>query len=366
MILYLALFVIGVTAAAFLAMKAPTYKRVQLGDGYGYRVVKLPNAFLVILITVFLIAVAGHRGLSYQDTGSYVYQFRDFLPSGFMDAWNSVEESRAFWGLAGLVRSWTDVNMSWFLIIFSAITIGFIVFTFYRYSERFEITLFIFLTLGSYLVTMNAMRQCFASAIVFFGYKFFMDKRWFWFFTLVAIAYFFHPTSVIMIPIYFYCHRPAWQPVMTIITCLAVLALVLFPSVTEAIFSILGETKYSQYGTMANANIFRPLIMAALCGFAYINREKIRAAYPQSDILVNVLIVHTVMLFAATNSWIFARLCIFTDLYVAMLVPILIISCFEKRDRAVGVIFLMLFFLAYHLYEYRGINYYSVTLGINI
>ncbi len=366
MILYLAIFVIAVTVFAFLAMRVPTYKRVQLDGGRGFRVVKLPNAIIVIIITVFLIAIVGHRGFSYQDTGSYVYMYNDFLPEGFKNGWNYADESAAFWGLAAAIKSWTNANPSWFLILFSIATIGFTVWTFYKYSERFDMTLFMYLTLGSYLLTMNAMRQCIASAIIFLGYRFFMEKRWFWFFFLVAIAFFFHPTSVIMIPIYFYCHRPAWQPIMTIATCLVVSALLLFPSATEAIFAILGESKYGQYeSSVSTANIARPLVMLVICVFAYINREKLRMAYPQSDVLVNVLVVHTVMLFAATNSWVFARLCIFTDLYVAMLVPMLVIACFEKKDRVIGIVFVMLFFMAYHLYEYRGIDYYSKTLGIN-
>lgn len=366
MILYLAVFVIGITILAFLAMRSPTYKRVQLDGGYGFRVVKLPNAIIVIIIAVLLIAIAGHRGFSYQDTGSYVYMYRDFLPSGFVNGWKDSDESAAFWGIAAAIREWSGVNESWFLLIFSILTIGFVILTFYKYSERFEVTLFMYLTLGSYLLTMNAMRQCIASAIVFLGYRLFIDKRWVWFFLLVGIAYFFHPTSLIMIPIYFYCHRPAWQPIMTIVTCLAVLVLLFFPSATQAIFSLLGETKYSQYETSAStANIARPLVMTAMCFFAYVKRDRLRAAYPYSDVLVNILIVHTVMLFAATNSWVFARLCIFTDLYVAMLVPMLIIAGFDKKDRTIGIVFVMLFFMAYHLYEYRGIEYYSKTLGIN-
>ena len=75
MILQITVFVAAITALAFMAMSFPKYKRVQLDGGSGYRVVKLPNALLVVLIAILLIGISGHRGFSYQDTGEYVYSY---------------------------------------------------------------------------------------------------------------------------------------------------------------------------------------------------------------------------------------------------------------------------------------------------
>ncbi|MBR5774606.1 MAG: EpsG family protein, partial [Clostridia bacterium] len=94
------------------------------------------------------------------------------------------------------------------------------------------------------------------------------------------------------------------------------------------------------------------------------NRQRIHDAFPQSDVLVNMLVVHTVIMFASTNSWVIARLGIYTDLYVAMLIPMMVISCFRKENRSMAIAFLLLFFMAYHLYENRDLAYYSIILDI--
>lgn len=365
MLLELTIFVVVITGLAFVAMSFPKYKTVQLDGGYGQRVVKLPNMLIVILIAILLIGISGHRGLSYQDTGEYTYSYMYDLTSNYREKGGMFDGSELFWFIAAGVRKITDVNVSWFLLVFAILTIAPIVWAFYRYSERFEISIFLFLTLGSYIVSMNAMRQCVASAVMFCGYKLFMNKKWFFFFVLVGIGYFLHPTAVVMIPIYFYCHRPAWQPLATGVMVVIVLGLMFVPSFTQALFSLLGDSDYSKYEDLWGANIMRPLIMTVVCVFAFVNREKIHDAFPQSDVLVNMLLIHTVILFAATNSWVIARLAIYTDLYVQMLIPMIIIACFNKENRKIGVAMVIIFFLAYHLYEYRELDYYSKTLEIN-
>jgi len=363
-IAYITIFVAVITALGFIAMSFPRYKRVQLDGGLGYRTVKLPNVFLVILIAALLIGVSGHRGLAYADTGEYVYSYMYDLTSGFMKK-ESFASSRLFWIIAAGVREVTDINASWFLLVFAILTITPIVWIFYKYSERFEISIFFYITLGSYFISMNAMRQCAASALMFCGYKLFMNKKWFPFFILVGIAYFFHPTSLVMIPILFYCHRPAWQPLATGFVVAIVLAMIFVPSFTQTLFSLLGESDYSKYEDLYGATIIRPIMMTAVCVFAFVNRRKLHEAFPQSDILVNMLVLNTVILFAATNSWVIARLSIYTDLYVEMLIPMLIISCVDKNKRSMVMGIIMIIFLAYHIYEYKDMGYYSKTLGIN-
>lgn len=365
MILQLTVWVIVITGLGFMAMSFPKYKRVQLDGGVGYRTVKLPNVIVVILISVLLIGVSGHRGYAYADTGEYAYAYLYDLTSNYREKGGMFEGSDLFWLIAAVVRKVSNINATWFLLVFAILTIAPIICTFYRYSERFELSVFLFLTLGSYMVTMNAMRQCVASAVMFCGYKLFMNKKWFLFFILVGVGYFLHPTAIVMIPIFFYCHRPAWQPLATGVVVAVVLALMFVPSFTQLLFSLLGDSDYSKYEGLWGANIVRPIIMAAVCVFAFINRKKLHEAFPQSDILVNMLVIHTVILFAATNSWVIARLAIYTDLYVEMLIPMLIIACFNKESRRMGVALIMLFFFAYHLYEYGDLDYYSVTLGIN-
>lgn len=365
MLLKLVVFVIAITGLGFLAMKFPKYKRVQLDGGYGERIVKLPNAIVVILIVILLVGISGHRGAGFQDTAEYIWAYGS-LNENINESAEIFRENWGFWKLSLLVKNATDASSTWYLLTYAIITIGLIMWVFRKYSERFEITVFFFLVFGSYFQGMNAMRQCIASAIMFCGYRFFMNKKWLLFFALVAIAYTFHSSSLVMIPIYFFCHRPAWQPLATGVVVAVIFAFMFVPSFTNAIFSLLGDSSYSKYESLYGSNVVRPIIMSCICLFTFINREKLHEAFPQSDILVNILLVHTVMLFASTNSWVIARLTIFTDLYVEMLIPMIVISCFDKKNRSTCVAAMMIFFFAYHLYEYRGLSYYSMTLGIGV
>ena len=360
------LFVMIVSFLAFLSVKAPRMKRVKtIGTESGYTFVKLPNLILAFLVFAAFTVISGYRGFAFADTGSYTYTYVNYLPSGFFEAWNnSVDDSPGFWAIAGLIKQLSNADAQIMLLVFAAVTIFLYIRVFYKYSERFDITVFLFITLGSFVVTMNAMRQCLASAIIFSGYKFLLNKKWFPFFILVGIAYFFHPTALIMIPVYIFCHRKPWAPLLTAALVVIMMVFTFVPSATNLIFGAMGDLKYSMYDTMEGANIGRGITMLVICYLAFRNRERLHDMFPHSDCLVNILIFHTLMLFAATSSWVFARLCIYTDVFVMMLIPMIIYASFKAQNRTISTVALVLFFLAYNMYEYGDLIYYSTVLGI--
>src|SRR5690606_31318416 len=78
-----------------------------------------------------------------------------------------------------------------------------IVYVFSQYSRMFEIAIYVFITSGMYITSMNGIRQYMAAAIVFTATRYIMDGNWKKFILISLLAGTIHNTALMMIPIYF-------------------------------------------------------------------------------------------------------------------------------------------------------------------
>ena len=90
-----------------------------------------------------------------------------------------------------------------------------------NYSDSMSLSFFIFFSCGLFFFSFNELRQFIAVAIVFYAYRFCVEKRPFCWLSLILFAMLFHKSAGITLPLYFFSRIPLNKPLINILLLLA-------------------------------------------------------------------------------------------------------------------------------------------------
>lgn len=165
---------------------------------------EMANKFLVLTCGV-LVWVAGFRNIyNWADTDSYVICFENtptLINFSFSDEPYGYNELGFYW-LSVLVKTFTSSNQLYFLVI-AAITM------YYVYKGVLRFSSFPLIGLAVYIArffagrNMMQIRSGLAYAICILGFKYLAERDWKKYFLIVGIAYMFHHSAIIAVPLYF-------------------------------------------------------------------------------------------------------------------------------------------------------------------
>ncbi|CAH1207695.1 Transmembrane protein EpsG [Paenibacillus allorhizoplanae] len=314
--------------------------------GYGQLWMK-PNQWLTAIVMVTFALIAGLRN-NIGDTVFYIHSYRI---SNFTWAEVMAEKDIGFGILQMILKSITD-NPQPLIFITALVTNVLIVYVLYKYSKLFELSVYIYITSGLYIVSMNGIRQFLASAIVFAATKYLFEGNWKKYFLVVVFASFFHGSALILIPIYYIVRRKAWTSSTIVLLAGSVILIVGYSVISNAIFSAIADTHYSEYQNFqeGGANIIRVAISAVPLVFAFLGRHKLREIFPYGDYVVNMSLLNFVVMAIATQNWIFARFTIYFGLYNVILMS-WVISLFAKKQQKLVYYLVIGFYFVYFYYE---------------
>ncbi|NOU70905.1 EpsG family protein [Paenibacillus sp. LMG 31458] len=306
-----------------------------------------PNKWMTAIVMATFVLIAGLRN-NIGDTFFYMYAytFNDFT-------WEQVktEKDIGFGILQMILKSFTE-DPQLLIFLTALVTNVLIVYVLYKYSRLFEVSIYIYITSGLYIVSMNGVRQFLASAIVFAASKYLFEGKWQKYFLVVAFASTFHESALILIPIYFIVRRKAWTTSTFVLLFLAVMLILGYNVLSDALFAAIADTQYSGYKEFqeGGANIIRVAIGAVPLIFAYLGRNKLREIFPHGDYVVNMSLLNFIVMAVATQNWIFARFTIYFGLYNVILMS-WVISLFVKRQQKFIYYAVLGFYLIYFYYE---------------
>ncbi|WML47799.1 EpsG family protein [Neobacillus sp. PS3-34] len=306
-----------------------------------------PKKILILGVLLSLVLVSGLRA-NIGDTGAYKHSYiiNDF-------SWNYITSQKdiGFGILQMVLKKYSDDPQ---IMIFTTalITNVLIILVLYKYSRMFELSLYVYIASGFFLTSMNGIRQCLASAIVFAASKFLFDGSWKRYLLVVLLASTFHQSALILIPIYFIVRRKAWTGATFALISLAVFIVLGFNQFTEVLFAALKDTQYGGYKDFSEggANILRVGVEGAPLLIAFLGREKLRQILPYSDFIVNMAILDFLFMIISTQNWIFARFSIYFSLYQIILVSWIVKIFKEKSQRFIYFSILICYFI-YHYYD---------------
>jgi len=165
---------------------------------------KALNRESYFLIFIFLTLFAGVRNYDVgTDTSLYV---RDFITGIHYNYYNfdpNVEYGYQY--LVYTILKFTN-EYHWYLLSVAFISVGLMIYSIRKYSTDYILSIYIYITFGFYTFLFNTIRQAIALAILFYGIKFFLEKKLIKYLVVVLIASLFHISAWIMIPFYFIVH----------------------------------------------------------------------------------------------------------------------------------------------------------------
>lgn len=313
----------------------------------GHSINVKPNKFLILGALLSLVFVSGLRS-NIGDTYFYkhIYDTNQFT-------WEYITSQKdiGFGILQMLLQKYFSDSQA--MVLTSAlITNVIIVSVLYRYSRLFEVSLFVYITGGMFLVSMNGIRQVLAAAIIFGATKFLINGNWIAYILIVLIASTFHQSALVLVPIYFIVRYKAWSKATIILLLLSILIVIGFDQFSLILFSAIEETQYGHYSSFneGGANIIRVAVNAVPLIIAFLGKDRLREINPSSDFIVNMSILGFVFMLISTQNWIFARFSIYFSLYQLILIS-WIVKLFNTKSQRFIYLALLFCYTLYYYYE---------------
>lgn len=307
-----------------------------------------PNKILVIAAFATLALVSGLR-TNIGDTYVYraTYEFNDFT-------WEYIlaEKDIGFGMLQMFLKTYVSEDPQVLIFTTAFITNALIVYTLYNYSRMIEISLFVYITGGLYLVSMNGVRQVLAASIAFVAIKYLINGNMAKYFLVVILASLFHQSALILLPFYFLARSRPWSKATIGLIIVSVIIVIGYDQFSRLLFMVLEGSQYEHYKDFSEggANLIRVLVSSVPLILAYFGRDRLREIMPFSDYIINMSLVGLLFMVISTQNWIFARFSIYFELYHLILIS-WVIKLFSQREGRFIYYSTLICYLAYYYYE---------------
>ncbi|MGM8212333.1 EpsG family protein [Virgibacillus sp. W0430] len=307
-----------------------------------------PNKLLIFFAFLSLTLVSGLRA-NIGDTYFYIHSFKtnDFT-------WESilVQKDIGFGLLQLILKNYVSEDPQVLIFITALLTNLFLVIVLYRYSRLIEISLYVYITGGLFLVSMNGIRQVLAAAIAYTAIRFLIGGNFIAYSFIIIVASLFHQSALVLIPIYFLVRYKAWSKATVALIIFSVIIVIGYEQFSNLLFTAIEDTQYGHYESFAEggANILRVIVAAVPLVIAYLGREKLRSIFPSSDYIVNMALIGFIFMIISTQNWIFARFSIYFEIYTLILLSWLI-PLFSKDNRKLVYYGIIICYFAYYYYE---------------
>jgi transmembrane protein EpsG len=308
------------------------------------------STFIVISILVLVSGLENNIG----DTVFYMYSY-----STTQFTLDSVLFKADFgFNVLQILLQQISNNPQLLIFVVALITNVLILVVLYKYSKLFELSLFLYITTGMYLVSMNGIRQFLAAAFLFAATKYIFDGNWKKYMIVVLFAATIHQSALILIPIYYIVRRKAWTKQTYLLLAVAMVVVVGYGLFSQALFTVIKDTKYGEYQNLEThgANFLRVIVTVIPLIIAYLGREKLRSLFPKSDYIVNMCLINAVVMLISTQQWIFARFSIYFGLYNLILIPWIIKLFVPKHQKLVYYAIVVFYFIYYYYEEVISLN----------
>lgn len=327
------------------------------------------NVPLVIMI-VMLSLVVGLR-TNYNDTFQYIASFLDApTPQQYLNSKPELLDYPLFYWFQSFFRHNISDNYHLFFLIIATFTNASFICFFKKHSDDFAFSILIFFSIGLYMFTMAAMKQCLAMAFLTFALNALIDKKYVKFYFWVFIAMLIHAYAVLFAVLPLFTNKP-W----TILTYCSIIAVVFvvftFESTITSFLEFTEDTSREiseEYiiGTVG-INLFRLAVYAAAPLISFIFQELLNDNYTHTqNIMMNVSILSfLIMAMGLTGGAnFFGRAAVYFVLGTVCILPWIVKQIFSEESKAVGTTIVGSAYLLFFMYSLIGFS--SEYAGISV
>lgn len=316
---------------------------------------------LFVFATSVLVIVAGFRWFVGTDYGTYFYGYEERIERWFEYLIEYNEPGLNILAKIGSLIYDSPITM---FFLASLVTIFLYTNTIKKYSNVFLISMCLYLFVGSWHGSFNAVRQYLAAAVLFAGHRFIFEKKLFKYILVVLVAMAFHRTAIIMLPIYFLVgKRFTWKNIGIVIVVVGIIRLSY-----DNIFATMSYFKGSdvtQYSYMSlEVNLLRICVALAPVVIAIYMKNWVLLQDAETQMYIMLMTIHAGLSIATQGSAYLARGGIYTETYMVFALPKLL-KCFTNNSRKIATLFLGGCYFVYWLYSLKatGVVDYNWCFG---
>ena len=326
----------------------------------GRRHFMLRKADIFMIVVIVWMTCFSFLRTSYNDTWNYIF------------AWNNSDGARAFLESGGLLdltgnplsNLWRDIshdisdNYHIYFFLPALLSSFAVVKLFKKYSVNPAFSMLIFFSLGTYIVYVAALKQCFAIFFLLLSIPYAEEKKYVRFYLLVAIAILFHTHAFMFLILPLLFGRP-WGSITylgLLVTIFAMLTydrtLGAFMEYAQSIGALVDEGEVfdgHQINLIRVAVYWIPSILA----FAF-RKHLFRESSRSENLFVNMSTVCAMILTIGTvqAANLFARMAAYFEIATAISLPWMIKKLFTKRSAQFITICASVLYFGYFLYEF--------------
>ncbi|QBP42011.1 EpsG family protein [Paenisporosarcina antarctica] len=333
------------------------------------------NQFLLMIIIILLSIFAGSR-ISYNDTFVYIRRYTLEVPTSLFSldpSYLEISNNPAFWIYQTLIKSYISTDPQIFIAISSVLYIMSFVYFYWRFSPKFGMSIFLFITLGLFLLGMAAIKQILAISIGIWAVYFASEKKWVKFFLLVLLASLFHPFALLYLLIPLIISKDVWT-VKTFFMIITVFVIgSLFESFINVLMVLTGNIKdYSESSFEESVSIFRVLVYGVPVFLSFIYKRNINEHGNHFiKLCINASVVSFLFMVLSFfgGAILFSRAGAFFSPMSLIALPWILVNCIPRKQK---IMIYYLFFTLYFIYFFYGtfinvdFSYKSIFSWLNI
>ncbi|MEI6603055.1 MAG: EpsG family protein [Clostridia bacterium] len=211
-------------------------------------------------------------------------------------------------------------------------------------KDNFFLIMMLYIFMGNWLNSFNAVRQCLAVAVIFAGHAL-AKKHWIIKYVIVVfIAMLFHQSAIVMLPILFVVQRKIDAKQIAILIIGAVVVSVLY----QNIFVWLGATDNNVEYFTRQINPIRVIVNFIPFFFCLFVRNR-EAFFEENKFYINMALINGILVIITMYSAYLNRITLFTSIFAILLLPKAIATLDVKNRNLITVIMLLLYFIFWYV-----------------
>lgn len=238
--------------------------------------------------------------------------------------------------------------------LYSLMTLVFISKGIEYYKKEISLSLSIFIYyMVFYHISFNAMRQMIAISIIFYSFKYILNKDFKRYLLFVIIAFLFHNSALIAISFYFLCplKRKKENSVFHILFySIMVLSPVIIPIFMSLIYRIISAFGiYNEYLSMkSNINYLFLLYIIPILFIMILYRNSVLRLNYRFELFYKLMFIQIPIQIMGNYIRYIDRLAVYVSISQIIIIPYIIKNVNNKRDKMALTIGIILWYLCYY------------------
>ncbi len=305
------------------------------------------------IITAIVLAYIASLRSGIGDTGTYLGIMKTISRNPLtVFANRTADADWGFYVIMSCIKLVFGYNPQAFLFI-----IGLLIYipTFFwleKITGEFDFCVLIYILGGSFIVSMNGLRQALVAAWFFSCIDIVRNKQYIKAILICLVLATIHQSAIILLPVIFVMNAEVWDKKSFILLAVFILLYIAYPFFGNVLTYFIQETRYFVYSeqitvTGHSANIIRAGVAAVPLILSFILRDELSKEERFAPCLQCSLFNFGFVLLATARSWILARFCIYFSPHTQVVTTKALQSAYNRNVLYVSSILLYAVYFAF-------------------